>query len=340
MLGKDGRQARRSPEAVQLYLAALRGQQNGANLPRAEAMARIESRVAKLRECVKLDPQFAEAWSAVATGELQWGEFRQPGWLEHLSRAREAAERALALEEAQEEAHATLGAIDFLYALKLKPAAEHLRRAVELNPRNGNAHQLYGSALALLGRFGEAIDEMSRAQIGAPDEAGISIGLSNVYFNWRQYPKAESAARAALEQSSGATATRTKAHWALGIALQAQGRVKEAEAELRKALALDPKDSRSTVALALLLVQTHREAEAAELWRRGEETWKAWGGLGHTSRAFFEVAKGEFTAAVEELWKGYEAREGGFPYFLVDPRFDRIRGERRLVELASRVVGD
>jgi tetratricopeptide (TPR) repeat protein len=159
-----------------------------------------------------------------------------------------------------------------------------------------------------------------------------------VYFNWRQFQKAEVEARSALEQS--AAGNRTKAHWALGIALQAQGRIAEAEAEMRRALALDPKDSRTTVALALLLVQTQRPSEAEQLWQRGEENWKAWGGLGHTSRAYYRVAKGEYAAATDELWKGYEAREGSFPYFLVDPRFDNARGEKRFVELVNRVTGD
>ncbi|MCX6613906.1 MAG: tetratricopeptide repeat protein [Acidobacteria bacterium] len=327
----------RSPEAVRLYLEALRGRSIANDHPREQGIADQKRRVQMLERCLEEDSAFASAWGALATARLGLADFREANWKDELDKAKAAANRALQLDEAQEEANSTLGTIELFQDLKLQQAALHLRRAVELSPHNGRWQELYGSALSILGRFDEAIDELSRAQIGDPDEARINIAKSNVYFNGQNFSKAEEEARAAILQAN--PGAQPKAHWALGIALEGQGKVAAAESELRKALKLDPRESRAIVALTLLLVRTGRSAKAEKLFLQGENMWKDWGGLGHTSRAYYRVAKGEKTIAIEELWKGYEAREGSFPYFLVDARLASIRSDPRVQELILKLRG-
>ena len=78
--------------------------------------------------------------------------------------ARNAATRALQIDDSVAAAHTTLG---FVYAhLDFDwPAAEkEFRRGIELNPSDANAHLFFSnSLLSPLGRHGDAIAEMKIA---------------------------------------------------------------------------------------------------------------------------------------------------------------------------------
>jgi len=90
-------------EAYQLY---LRGRSMVARRTQASVMTGIEH----LRKAVDLDPRFALAWAALANAQtIATG---SGGWMpyeEGYARAREAAQRALALEPDLAEAHVALG---------------------------------------------------------------------------------------------------------------------------------------------------------------------------------------------------------------------------------------
>jgi tetratricopeptide (TPR) repeat protein len=90
-------------------------------------------------------------------------------------------------------------------------AIEYFRRAVELDPGNGQAHNNFGNTLLHLEDWDAAAREFQAAKEIVPD-------LVN-------------------------------AHWGLGTALMMQGRLDEAIAELREALRLDPNDRESQAKL-------------------------------------------------------------------------------------------
>ena len=75
----------------------------------------------------------------------------------HVGRARETAARALELDEATAEAHATLGAIAMMIDWKWDTARQSLERAIELAPGWAEPHVWYSFLLSALGRHREAI---------------------------------------------------------------------------------------------------------------------------------------------------------------------------------------
>jgi tetratricopeptide (TPR) repeat protein len=123
---------------------------------------------AKARElfqrAIDLDPTFASAYAGLATVQgianlLGGGPPRA-----NSARVLAAARRALELDPNQGEAHAILG-VHHLYAEWDWNAAEtELRRALDLNPGNAFVYHPYGDYLLVTGRLEESLDYVRRGK--------------------------------------------------------------------------------------------------------------------------------------------------------------------------------
>jgi tetratricopeptide (TPR) repeat protein len=84
-------------------------------------------------------------------------------------KARQAAERALALDPGCAEAYAQLGAISALYDWDWEESERRLRHAIELQPNYVNSHWLFANfCLAPQKRLDEALSEARRAVVVDP----------------------------------------------------------------------------------------------------------------------------------------------------------------------------
>jgi tetratricopeptide (TPR) repeat protein len=79
-------------------------------------------------------------------------------------KAREAAAKALQIDDALGEAHYVLGWVAYFYDWNWSDAEKEFRRAIELNPSFGEAHYGYALYLNAAGRHDEAIAEIQRAR--------------------------------------------------------------------------------------------------------------------------------------------------------------------------------
>lgn len=323
-------QTRHKKEAIEAYLAAF-SEPFGPGRPdpnsKVDPMERALRRRDRLEAAVQAEPTFAQAVAALAQAELSVSDFRRPGWLETTQHAKQLASKALELDDSIAAAHGVLGTIALLREFRPVPAAMHLERAIELDPRNEQWQHLYGASLSLTGRFEEALDQIARieAGIGAdePPAAAPRIARAEVYFQWHKFAQAEAEAREALSRQPQSVA----AHWALAVSLQFQDRLEEAEKELRAALAIEPHDPRATIALGCLLQQMGRKTEADAWWQQADQHWAAWGGLGNTSNAMYLSAQGLRAQAVERLRAARQAVEASFPFMLTDPRLALLAGD-------------
>jgi len=159
------------------------------------------------------------AWLDLVQGQLALG--RLAGAEQTLQRIlSERPDHALALE--------SLG-LARLMAQDLDAAAEHLQRAVELNPRRPEAHYNLGLAL-----------------VAAPEEALVPFGEA-----------------IALRPNFA------DAWYYRGRMLQTLGRLDQAEAHYRRALEIEPRQGRSYVAIATVLDELGRRDEALRYLRHG-----------------------------------------------------------------------
>ena len=105
-------------------------------------------------EATTIDPSYSPAWSSLATtlAVSPWyGPIPDPERTANL--AREAAQRAIALDAGNAEAWAALGTVSMTFERNWKEAETALKRAVELNPRDAGNANLYGDYLYITGDY-------------------------------------------------------------------------------------------------------------------------------------------------------------------------------------------
>jgi len=114
-------------------------------------------------QAIERDPLYALAYSGMADSWNALPSFGSLSPQETYPRAKDAAVKALEIDDTLAEAHASLGQIKTEYEWDWAGAEVELKRAIELNPAYASAHQWYCALLTDLGRFEEAIEEGKRA---------------------------------------------------------------------------------------------------------------------------------------------------------------------------------
>lgn len=150
----------RSPQAYFLQLQARANLKLFVRLPTMKALGLFEQAVA-------LDADYALAHAGVATTYLRLASTALVQALaseEAMPLARQAAERALALDESLAEAWAVLGCVKMEYEWDWDGAEADLAHAVALNPNSVEALTAYGEFLSTMARHDEAIDTMENAR--------------------------------------------------------------------------------------------------------------------------------------------------------------------------------
>jgi tetratricopeptide (TPR) repeat protein len=151
------------PQAYDAYLRGL--QLRGHGLVADWAPKAIE----QFGRAVELDPNFAEAYTALADAH-DW--LATAGWNvqyhAEFAKAREAAERALALDGHLGSAHAVLGAVRLNHAWDFPGARRAYERAVQLSPSDPTTLNNYIWYLLIVGRSEEALRVMERLLHVAP----------------------------------------------------------------------------------------------------------------------------------------------------------------------------
>jgi tetratricopeptide (TPR) repeat protein len=116
--------------------------------------------------------------------------------------AREAAHKALALDDGLAEAHTSLALVHWLYDWDWAAADREFRKAIELNPRYVTAHHWRGLFLGEMGRFDEAEAEMRQALERDPISAPVYADYGRVLYWARRYDEALEKYRKASEMSA------------------------------------------------------------------------------------------------------------------------------------------
>lgn len=278
------RSATRHPEA---YDAWLRGRYFW-NRRTLEGLAKgIES----FHRAIELDPGLAPAYAGLADCRVLLPFYGAVAPREVFPQAIAAAERALELDESLAEAHTSLAYARFIYERRWEEAERGFRRALELSPGYATAHQWYAFLLSALGRHREAIAQARQARELDPLSLVINSDLGMV-LSFARDPAAEEQLRRTLELDPSFAYARFE----LGSALQQQGRLDDAVAELRLASSMAPENPVMQAALGLALARAGRMEEAREILalleeRATREPLEAslfaflWMGLGEGDRA-------------------------------------------------------
>jgi TolB-like protein/tetratricopeptide (TPR) repeat protein len=313
-----------NPEAQQLY---LKGQyywnrRTGQTLQRAAQ---------SFQQAIDRDSGYALAWAGLADCYALYGFYGAGSPREFAARAKEAALTALRIDDTLGEAQTALGWVkveewDWL------GARSEFQRAIELNPRNGTAHQRYAAYFLVEGRVDEALAEIKRAQEIEPLSLITNTLVARGFYHARQYDQAIEQARRSLELEPNFA----QAHLYLGWTYEQQARYEGAIAELRKAFTLSDGESEVAGALGHVYAVSGRRTEAEKALAALKERST------HQYVAPFDIAViyaglGAKTPTFEWLEKAYEDHSHWLVWVKVDPRFDTIRDDPRYHDLLRRM---
>ena len=292
----------------------------------------IKKGIEYFQQAIAKDPAYAQAYAGLADSYVVLPAFSPTSPKEAYPRAKEAALKALEIDDTLAEAHIPLAIVKTQYEWDWSGAEREFQRAIALNPSSARAHQAYGFVLlAGIGRLEEPIVELKRALELDPLSLLINRNMGPVLANKRQYDQAIEQERKALELD----ANFVPAYVDLGMVYREKSMYKEATAEFEKALTISPGTLGALSGLGETYALEDRREEARQVLDKLSELAKReyvapllmaqiYAGLGEKDRAF------------EWMEKSYDDRSLGIAGKWY-PGFDPLRSDPRFADLLRRM---
>jgi DNA-binding SARP family transcriptional activator/TolB-like protein/Flp pilus assembly protein TadD len=293
-------------------------------------VADIQQAVQFFNEAIKHDPGYAFAYAGLADSYHTLSSLQLPP-TDAIPLARQAARRALELDDQVAGAQASLAVGTWRFDWNWAEAERGFKRAIELDPNYAPAHQWYGQLLTYQKKFDAGLAELRRAQQLDPLSPVITLNLGLPPYFSRDYDAALAQFRRAFEFQPDFPF----AHFFIGWALEQKRQLPEALAEFQKAVAIDPTPS----AWAYL---GHGQAASGSR-KAAEETLLKLQDLSrqrYVSPYYLAIVcagMGEKGLALGYLDKALEDHSDSMVLLGVEPKFDILRTEAQFKEILRRV---
>jgi TolB-like protein/Flp pilus assembly protein TadD len=316
---------KRRLEAQQLYL-------KGRNAWSKRTADNIQEGAKFFQQAIEIDPNYAAAYAGLADCYSMLVNYSVLPGREAFPKAKDAAEKALALDENLAEAHAARAFIYFLWEWDWAEAGREYRRAIELDPNYSSARQLYSSLLAVIGQTDEALAEAKQARKLDPFSPIVASHPAWISYLSRNAESTIQEARQTLKLDQNFFPARR--YLALGYDLQ--GKYNDAIAELQKAVSLAPQ---STLVKSELGYAYAKAGKREDALRVIDELRQSPGErrVSPFHLALVHIGLGENERAIELLNKAYDERAERLVWLRADPRFDPLRLDPRFNDLLARI---
>lgn len=293
----------------------------------------LNKAIEDFQAAVKEDPAYALAYAGLADSYILLAFHDRFAPRQVWPKAKEAALKALEMDDTLGAAHASLGNILAVYDWDWKGAQRKFQRAMELNPGYATAHHWYAiNCLDPVGRLDEALEEIQRALALDPLSLIIRTCLAGILHDRRQHQAAIEEYRKTLELEPRFHF----AYWNLARAYLATGQLEEALEAFQKAGELGFNQ-------ALVLAGI---ARCQAVRGRREKAQRAMGELRVLSRqgyvpavmwATCYIGLGDLDQAFAWLEKAYEERSVWLIWLKVSPTFDPLRQDPRYHRLLRKM---
>ncbi len=195
-----------NPEAFQDY---LQGRHYWALRTRESLIKAVEY----FNRAIQEDPNDARSYAGLAHCYIVMPMLTSIPQAEAYPKARDAAVKALALDDSLAEAHLSIAEVRFYQDWDFAGAEKEFRKALELNPNYSTGHQWYGEFLSYMARHEEAIRELQMAIALDPLSAVIHHQAGQTFRQARQYEAALEQYREALKLSPGFSSSYETMYW-------------------------------------------------------------------------------------------------------------------------------
>lgn len=286
------------------------------------------------QEAIEKDPSYGLAYSGLADCYNLLSLYSVMPPKKAMPKAKEAARKALKIDESLAEAHTSLAYTHFYYDWNWTAAESEFQRAIELNPNYATAHHWYHEYLIAMGRFEEQMAEILHAQELDPVSLIINTDVGWGLYYARQYDQAIEQLGRTLELDANFGI----AHLMLGLAYAQKHCHAEALASVQRSIELSGNEPfiLAIGALGYICAISSQKSEALSAIKRIKQLSKA----RHASdycQALVLAGLGDGTGAINRLESAFEERYDRLIYLKVEPIFDGLRGDPKFESLIRRI---
>ena len=313
-----------NPEAYDEYL-------HGRFLWNRRTLGDLEKSIDYYQQAIQLAPDFAPAYAALGDAYAVISIRGGPPPSEAYPRAREAAEKALQLDDSLADAHALLGEVRVNYDHDWNGGEKEFRRALELNPNYPTAHHWYAAYLASMKRPQEAEAEIDKAAMLDP----LSLIINAARGEIRYLAGDPKAAVTLCLRAQQFDPNFVETYLCLGKAYEQQGQFPEADSSFKRAVDL------SGGGPGPLMLQAHsyalsgkKDVAVASLDRFFSSKHR---NVDNSDVAAVYCALGQPSIAMTWLEKAYLNHEEGLNRLAVEPLFDGCRQDPRFQAFIQRL---
>lgn len=277
-------------------------------------------------QAIKLDAKYAPAWalrSSVLTSLVMEAFLDEK---EGLREAREAADKAIALDPDLATGYVQRGWIQVFSDWDWQGAEVSLKRAAQLEPGSSAVLKYQSYLYQVLGQMDEAIEMQKKAIALDPLRARSYSFLGYQLYCARRYEDAEAAVRRALQINPQLS----PAYSDLGMILLAQGRPQEALKQMEQESSEDWKLWGEALAYHSLGRSRDSDAALEKLIGIRQKDWA------------FQIAqvyayRGETDKSFDWLNRAYDQHDGGMTAMKLDSLLKNLRHDPRYTELLRKM---
>ncbi len=280
------------------------------------------------RQALAADPEFALAYAGLADTYSFLGAFGFLPSKEAFPQAMAAADKAIELDEALPESHASLGNAAMLYEWDWPKAEREFKRAIELNPSFASARHWHALFLAWMGRHEEALTEIHAARVFDPYATIIAANEGWILYFAKRYADAVRQFERIQTDPNFQTA-----YWKLGNAYLALGRHEEAIAAFETVQKLYPYPVAARARAYAMAGNSETALDIVHELEHGDATQQT----DQYELATAYTALGDKNNAVRALEKAHADRVPSMVYTKVDPALDALRPDPRFQALLRRM---
>ena len=278
------------------------------------------------QQALKLEPDYAAAWAALASAYAWDAQFGNSAVAETSAHASAAAREALKFDPRMPEGHNVLALLASSYDFDWPVARSELQLALSADPHNPTTLEFSAMLAFVFGERDRAMELLQEALTVDPLRASSRMILGSIYINSGRYDDALAMLRAAERINP----QQVKVHYLLGLATLAQGHAEAAgplfEAESAPWYRLTGR--------AILADAQGRRADAdaalAELRSRYADTAAA-------QIAEVYGHRRDVAAAVDWLERAYRERDTGVRWINVNTMYAPLHGDPRFKALVARL---
>ena len=294
----------------------------------------LQRAVVLYRQATERDPGYAAAYSGLAEAYAMLGYFGfEPGDA-MFPKASAAARRAMDLDPRDGDAYAALGQA-LAWQHRWADAEATYRRGLEVAPNNPTVHQWYGLLLAYLGRPGEAARQTAVAARLDP----LSVQINNMLGAMLSDAGDTRGAVRQFERTVNAepdSAWVRENPWVLsnyGVVVAATGRHDQAVRLIQRALEVVPNHPRPLLDLARVYLRVGDTASARAAFARADTTNPQYA----MYRGLYHASLGETDSAFAWLDRVHDWSLPALVTLNCSPGFDALRADPRYARIRARL---